>query len=126
MKRGLAVIILLILAAILISAQYLYVTSQSELYIKMLDIAEEQLADNEVIKAQESIEKLDHRFVGSSGMLKLFLYHADVDTVSVNLSMMRRYIQHGELEEYMALSAGTKRMLHNICESQQMCVHNIL
>lgn len=126
MKRGVAALLVIIIVLLLTGVQFLYITSRAELYVKMLNNAEEKIEHNDLPAAQEEIQKLDHRYVGSERILEIFLPHSDVNEVSVNLAMLRRYAQTGSIEEYMALSAATKRMLLTMSEAQQPHFHNIL
>ncbi|HBE15734.1 MAG TPA: hypothetical protein DCY72_05770, partial [Ruminococcaceae bacterium] len=86
MKRGWIALAMLALAMLLGGIEYVYVTTNADAYVKMLDSANEKMMHNEVLDAQTEAEKLDNRFRKQSGMFNIFMFHSEVGHISSDLA----------------------------------------
>ncbi len=126
MKRGIIALLIVIAVAAFTLYQYFYITSSADIYIEMLSTAEEQIEQNAITDAQETVEKLDHRFTLGERTMEIFLQHSDVSEIALNIAMLRRYSQTGDISEFLAVSAVAKRQLINLSNAQTPCIENIL
>lgn len=125
MKRGWIALIMIALSLVLGGVEYIYVTSNVEAYVQMLDDADDKMAHNLVYEAQSSAERLDNRFRKQSGMFNIFMYHSEVGHISSDLAMLRRYAQTGSTEEFLATSACAKRKILAIRDAKLMKWENV-
>lgn len=125
MKRGWVAVLMLALSLILGGAEYLYVTSSADVYSKMLDEADEKMAQNDIYGAESAAQRLKYRFDKESGMFNIFMYHSEVGSIANDLAMLERYAQTGCTEEFLATSAKAKRELMTIKYAKQLKWGNI-
>ena len=105
MKRGWIALIMILLSLTLGGIEYIYVTTNADAYVQMLDDADEKIMQNQVYEAQSVAERLDHRFQKQSGLFNVFMYHTEIGHISSDLAMLRRYAQTGSVEDFLATSA---------------------
>lgn len=125
MKRGWIALIMILLSLTLGGIEYIYVTTNADAYVQMLDDADEKIMQNQVYEAQSVAERLDHRFQKQSGLFNVFMYHTEIGHISSDLAMLRRYAQTGSVEDFLATSACAKREILAIKESKRMSFGNI-
>ena len=125
MKRGWVAVCMLAFSLILGGAEYLYVTSSADVYSKMLDEADEKMAQNDIYGAESAAQRLKYRFDKESGMFNIFMYHSEVGSIAIDLAMLERYAQTGCTEEFLATSAKAKRELMTVKYSKQLKWDNI-
>ena len=125
MKRGWVAVCMILLSLLLGGAEYLYVTSSTDTYSKMLDDADERMAQNDVYGAESAAQKLKYRFDKESGLFNIFMYHSEVGNIANDLAMLERYAQTGCTEEFLATSARAKRELVSVKYSKQLKWDNI-
>ena len=125
MKRGWIALAMLGLAMLLGGIEYVYVTSNADAYIKMLDSADEKMRHNEVLEAETEAEKLDNRFRKQSGIFNIFMFHSEVGHISSDLAMLRQYARTGDKEDFLATSACAGRKIQDIKNSKLMKWENI-
>ena len=113
------------LSLLLGGTEYWYVTSNADVYVQMLDDADEKITHNEVWAAQSVAERLDNRFQKQSGMFNVFMFHSEIGHISSDLAMLRRYAQTGSVEDFLATSACAKRKILEIRDSKMMTLENI-
>lgn len=116
---------MLAFSLILGGAEYLYVTSSADVYSKMLDEADEKMAQNDIYGAESAAQRLKYRFDKESGMFNIFMYHSEVGSIAIDLAMLERYAQTGCTEEFLATSAKAKRELMTVKYSKQLKWDNI-
>lgn len=126
MKRGWIALAMIALAMLLGGVEYIYVTSNADAYIKMLDEADEKMMHNEVLDAQTEAEKLDHRFRKQSGMFNIFMFHSEVGHISSDLAMLEQYAKTADTEDFLATSACARRKIQDIKNAKLMKWENIL
>jgi len=126
MKRGWVAVCMIALSLLLGGAEYLYVTSNADLYSKMLDEADEKMAQNDIYGAESAAQKLKYRFDKECGMFNIFMYHSEVGNIANDLAMLERYAQTGCTEEFFATSAKAKREITTIKYAKQLRWDNIL
>lgn len=114
------------LAMLLGGIEYIYVTSNANAYIKMLDDADEKMMHNEVLDAQTEAEKLDNRFRKQSGMFNIFMFHSEIGHISSDLAMLKQYARTADAEDFLATSACAKRKIQDIKNAKLMKWENIL
>ena len=114
------------LAMLLGGGEYIYVTSNADAYIKMLDSADEKMMHNEVLDAETEAEKLDNRFRKQSGMFNIFMFHSEVGHISSDLAMLRQYARTADTEDFLATSACARRKIQDIKNAKLMKWENIL
>ena len=90
MKRGWIALAMIALSLVLGGIEYIYVTSNADAYVKMLDDADEKIAHNLVYEAESAAERLDNRFRKQSGIFNIFMYHSEMEHISCDLAMLRR------------------------------------
>ena len=125
MKRGWIALAMIALSLLLGGIEYLYVTSNADAYVQMLDDADEKMAHNQVYEAESVATRLDNRFRKQSGMFNIFMFHSEIGHISSDLAMHRRYAQTGSVEDFLATSACAKRKILEIKESKMMTLENI-
>ena len=126
MKRGWIALGMIALALLLGGVEYIYVTSNADAYIKMLDSADEKMMHNEVLDAETEAEKLDNRFRKQSGMFNIFMFHSEVGHISSDLAMLRQYARNADTEDFLATSACARRKIQDIKNAKLMKWENIL
>lgn len=126
MKRGWIALGIIALALLLGGVEYIYVTSNADAYIKMLDSADEKMMHNEVLDAETEAEKLDNRFRKQSGMFNIFMFHSEVGHISSDLAMLRQYARTADTEDFLATSACARRKIQDIKNAKLMKWENIL
>ncbi len=126
MKRGWIALGMIALSLILGWAEYLYVTTSADIYIQMLDEADEKMAHNEVYEAGSVAERLDTRFHKQSGMFNVFMFHSDIGHIAGDLAMLKRYAQTGSTADFLATSACVRSKISAIRDAKQMKWDNIL
>ncbi len=126
MKRGWIALGMIALALMLGGVEYIYVTSNADAYIKMLDSADEKMMHNEVLDAETEAEKLDNRFRKQSGMFNIFMFHSEVGHISSDLAMLRQYARTADTEDFLATSACARRKIQDIKNAKLMKWENIL
>ena len=125
MKRGWIAVGMIALSLILGAIEYVTVTMSTDLYVQMLDDADEKMAHSEVYAAESVAERLDNRFRKESGMFNIFMYHSEISHISSDLAMLRRYAQTGSAEDFLATSACAKRKILAIRDSKLLKWENI-
>lgn len=125
MKRGWIALAMIALAMLLGGVEYVYVTSNADAYIKMLDDADEKMMHNEVLDAETEAEKLDNRFRKQSGMFNIFMFHSEVGHISSDLAMLREYARTADTEDFLATSACARRKILDIKNAKLMKWENI-
>ena len=126
MKRGWIALIMILLSLTLGGIEYIYVTTNADAYVQMLDDADEMIMQNQVYEAQSVAERLDHRFQKQSGLFNVFMYHTEIGHISSDLAMLRRYAQTGSVEDFLATSACARRKIQDIKNAKLMKWENIL
>ncbi|MBK6088116.1 DUF4363 family protein [Ruminococcus difficilis] len=126
MKRGWIALGMIALAMLLGGVEYIYVTSNADAYIKMLDSADEKMMHNEVLDAETEAEKLDNRFRKQSGMFNIFMFHSEVGHISSDLAMLKQYAKTADTEDFLATSACARRKIQDIKNAKLMKWENIL
>lgn len=126
MKRGWIALGMIALALLLGGVEYIYVTSNADAYIKMLDSADEKMMHNEVLDAETEAEKLDNRFRKQSGMFNIFMFHSEVGHISSDLAMLKQYARTADTEDFLATSACARRKIQDIKNAKLMKWENIL
>ena len=126
MKRGWIALILMAISILNGAAEYLYVTTNTEAYIVMLDEADAFIAENRISEAQTTAEKLDYRFSKQSPVFNIFMYHCDVSGIGSDLAMLTRYARTGEVGEFLATSAKARREIMNVHNAKLLNWENLL
>lgn len=126
MKRGWIALGMIAISLILGGIEYYYVTSNADVYIQMLDDADEKMAHNEMYEAESAAQKLYNRFSSQSGVFNIFMYHSELGDIASDLAMMRRYAQTGATEEFLATSACAKSEIRSIRNLKLLKWDNIL
>ena len=126
MKRGWIALGMIALTMLLGGVEYIYVTSNADAYINMLDSADEKMMHNEVLDAETEAEKLDNRFRKQSGMFNIFMFHSEVGHISSDLAMLRQYARTADTEDFLATSACARRKIQDIKNAKLMKWENIL
>lgn len=125
MKRGWIALMMFILSLILGGYEYLYVNNSTDIYVQMLDDADEKMANNRMDEALSVAERLDHRFMNQTAIMSVFMYHSEVNNVAYELAKLRRYAQTGDVEEFLATSAKAKREIMDIKDSKTLKWENV-
>lgn len=126
MKRGIIALILLILAGLAAGYQYVYVTTNTETMVDMLDQADLSVAENDLQGAKEIADRLDHRYTELEKTLHIFIHHKDTDAVSQQLAALRRYAETGNTADFLATSAIAKRALLSMYNTEAPCLQNVM
>ena len=126
MKRGIIALILLILAGTAAGYQYLYVTSNTDMLVEMLNEADRHIEENDLLKAQDTASRLDHRYQELEKTLNIFIHHADTDAVSQSIASLRRYAETGNSADFLAVSAAAKRALLSMHNAETPCFQNVM
>lgn len=126
MKRGIIAVILLILAALTAGYQYVYVTTNTEMLAQMLTDADQNIEENNLLKAQEISSRLDHRYEELKKTLNIFIHHKDTEAISHNLAALRRYAETGNTADFLATSAIAKRALLSLYNTEKPCFQNVM
>ncbi|MBQ9680532.1 MAG: DUF4363 family protein [Ruminococcus sp.] len=125
MKRGWIALAMIALSLLLGGIEAIYVTSNADVYVQMLDDADEKMANNQVYEAESVAGRLDTRFSKQSAVFNVFMYHSEMETISSNLAMLRRYAQTGSTEDFLATSAYVKRQIMAVRSRMLLSWENI-
>lgn len=126
MKRGWIALGMILLSLLLGIVEYSYVTSNSDVYLSMLEEADQRMEEHDFIGAASTSKRLNNRFKHKSGMFNIFMYHSEVGDIESDLMMMIRYAQTGSSAEFLATSACARREILSIRQSKQLRWDNIL
>ena len=126
MKRGWIAAVMIGVALLLSGIEYLYFTSNTSVYIQMLNEADSDMEQNLVEDALSIVERLDYRYQKQSKIFNIFMYHSDVSAVSADLSMLRRYAQLGDPGGFLTTAARAKREIASIHNARLLTWDNIL
>lgn len=126
MKRGIIALILLILAGVAAGYQYVYVTTNTDMLIEMLDETDRHIEENDLLKAQDTASRLDHRYQELEKTLNIFINHKDTDAVSAQLASLKRYAETGNSADFLAISAAAKRALLAMRDAETPCFQNVM
>ena len=67
----------------------------------------------------------DNRFKKQSGIFNIFMYHSEMEHISCDLAMLRRYAQTGATSDFLATSACAKREILAIRDRKVLKWENI-
>ena len=126
MKRGVIAVILLVICFITAGIQYVYVTSNTSMFVKMIEEADEYIENDDILSAQDAAYRLDHRYQETEQTLNIFIYHANTDAIARDIAMMRRYTQTSNSSDFLAASAACKRALMCLFNNEIPCFQNIM
>ena len=126
MKRGWLALIMVAAALLISGMEYLNLSANTEVCIKMLDEADAAAGNRDFVLAESIAKRLDHRFQEQSRGLDFFLYHEEVKNITKALAALRRYGQMGDDTEFLALSARIKRELISIQNTRIPRLEHIL
>ena len=93
MKRGWIAVVMIALSLICGGFEYIFVTSNADVYVGMLDDADDKMEHSLIKDAESVVRRLDHRFRSESGVLNMFMNHGGADNISSDLAMLCRYAQ---------------------------------
>lgn len=125
MKRGWIALGMIALSLLLGGIEYLYVTSNADVYLQLLDEADEKMAQNEVYQAASVAERLNTRFQKQSGVFNIFMFHSELGHISSDLAMLTQYAQTGATPDFLATSACVRSKIAAIKNAKLMKWENI-
>ncbi len=126
MKRGWIAVAMIALSLLIAGSEYLYTTQNAQVYLTMLNDADEKMEQNETEDALSVAERLDTRFSKESKIYEIFTFHSDVLSISTDLAALRRYAQAGDTAQYLATSAQVKRKIIALSNNRVPRIENIL
>ena len=126
MKRGWIALVMVVIALILSGVEYLYLSTNTNMYLKMLDEADTAMEKNDIDTAQSVAKRLDHRLQEHSRGLDFFLYHGEIKDIVKATAALRRYAQTGDTAEFLAQSARIRRELISLKNTRIPRIEHIL
>ena len=126
MRRGIIALILLIAAGVAAGIQYVFVTTNTNMFVEMLTQADQSVEENDFITAHDIASRLDHRYEDIVGTLNIFIHHGDTGSISGSLARLRRYAQTGDASSFLAESAAAKRALLSLYNAEIPCAQNVM
>lgn len=125
MKRVWIAIALLLVSGILCVSEYTLINKQCDEYTSIIKKADEHVKNDEFEKAVKECKKAEKQFTKSDSIMNVFLIHGDVDDVTNNIAMLKKYAQYECKSEFLSLSAKTKRQLLSLQKSELPMFENI-
>ena len=125
MTRGWIALVMIALSLLLGITEYSYVTSNSNVYLRMLEEADQRMEEHDFIGAESTAKRLNNRFRNQSGIFNIFMYHSEVGDIESDLMMMIRYAQTGNSTDFLATSACARREIQSIRQSKQLRWDNL-
>lgn len=126
MKRIYIAIAFLILAVTVGAFEMLYVSCRIDELNEEILTADSLVENKNYDGAKEILASAEEKWEKNLCIFDILLIHDYVDEISVNLSEMRSYVATGNSEDYLAQSAGIKKQLTSIKDSELVEIENIL
>ncbi len=116
------------LAVTLIGAffQLWYVGSKADKFSEQMDVIDEYMLKDDFENAVELSRKIEEEWDETASNIDIFLIHDYVDSISVDMSHMRASIENGDPQMYFYESAGIKKGLTSLKESEYPYFENLI
>ncbi len=106
--------------------EFYYVTNKIDGLNEEIIRADVLAEDGNYADAAEVLGSAEEKWQKNLSIFDILLIHDYVDEISVNLSQMQSYISSGSSDDYLAESAGIKKKLTSIKDSELVGIENIL
>ena len=126
MKRGWIAVGLIAASLILGGAEYLYLSTSANIYVEMLNEADEAIAENKAYKAQSAAERLCHRFGEEKTLYRILSFHSEINSIDGDFAALSQFARTGSTADFLAQSAQTKRRILALAELCAPRLENIL
>lgn len=126
LKRIYTAIVLLIVVAILCTAEYTCVKHSSDEFIMKLESIEEAVRNGDVATARAQAERINDDWRETASTVDMLLYHDYVDEISAELAVLPAYIGSDEDAELFATCKRAKKRLTSLKESEKPTPENII
>lgn len=126
MKRIYIAVAFLIVAITTGMFELFYVTNKIDELNEQILTADNFVQSENYDFAKEVLASAEEKWQKNLSIFDILLIHDYVDEISVNLSAMRSYVATNSGDEYLAESAGIKKQLASIKDSELVGIENIL
>lgn len=126
MKRIYIAVAFLIVAITTGMFELFYVTNKIDELNEQILTADNFVQSKNYDFAKEVLASAEEKWQKNLSIFDILLIHDYVDEISVNLSAMRSYVATKSGDEYLAESAGIKKQLASIKDSELVGIENIL
>lgn len=126
MKRVYISLILLGVSALVCAVQFIHVTSSCSELLKNIERIEEYCAENDYDSALSLCTETYRRWMDSSEVTDMFLYHDYVDEITRCMEKMKIYVMAQKDNEIFAVSAELKNRIESLRKSEIPLFENII
>ncbi len=126
MKRIYIAVIFLLFAAVISGIELGYVSAKTDLIVSKIEESDELMVNNDYKKAIELCKNIEKEWNESAESINMLLIHDYVDSIGINISKMRSYAENSSTDLYFAESAGVKKELTSLKESEFPYLENLL
>ena len=125
MKRIIITIVLLAAGIAASVAELIYIGKTADNYTDRIEAMDVLVMKDDFVKASELCRQINYDWDNTSKLLDTMLIHDYIDSIGINLSQMKTYIDNCSPEMYFAGSAGAKKGLASIKGSEYPVFDNI-
>lgn len=126
MRRIYIGIIFLLTAFSIAAVETGLISAKADYYISRIENIDKYMRKDDFQKASELCREVEGLWDDSTKTIDIFLIHDYVDSVSLYLTRMNAYIANGSIDMYFSESAGIKKELTSLKESELPTIDNIL
>ncbi len=126
MKRIYIAVIFLLFAAVISGIELGYVSAKTDLIVSKIEESNELMVKKDYKKAIELCKNIEKEWDESAESINMLLIHDYVDSIGINISKMRSYAENSSTDLYFAASAGVKKELTSLKESEFPYIENLL
>lgn len=126
MKRIYIAIAFLIISITTGIFEMFYVTNKIDELNEQILTADKLFENESYEDAIDILSAAESKWQNNLSIFDILLIHDYVDEISVNLSAMKSYVATNSGDEYLAESAGIKKQLTSIKDSELVQIENIL
>lgn len=126
MKRTVLAVILAVIAIAAAICELLYVKNKTDYYISSINKIDELVKEKELSSALSLCEETEKSWYSHTASIDILLIHDYVDSIGISISKMHSYLSSSDEKMYFSESAGAKKALASIKESEYPNFENIL
>lgn len=125
MKRIIITIVLLISGISASLTELIYIGNTADSFTNKIEAVDAMMLKADFVKASDLCGQISSEWDNTAKLLDTLLIHDYTDSIGINLSQMKTYIDNNSIEMYFACSAGAKKGLASIKGSEYPDFNNI-
>lgn len=126
MKRIYIAAALILVTLITAALESGYVTAKSDMFITKIEKADKLMKKSEYRQAFMLCQNTEKEWYDDAKVIDMLLIHDYVDDIGLSISRMTAFAEEKSAELYFAESAGAKKQLASIKESEYPLIENLL